>query len=167
MVGIVLVSHSRALATALVDLVRQMNTGDVPLAISAGVGDDRQEFGTDAIELMEAILAVFSPDGVLVLMDLGSAVLSAETALDLLPPEVSEKVRLCPAPFVEGSIAAAVQAGLGSDLETVFAIYQFAGAECSIGYKQKVDVLIFLFIESQFVCLLVDSLLQFGRCNRL
>jgi multiphosphoryl transfer protein len=121
MVGIVLVSHSRALATALVDLVRQMNTGDVPLAISAGVGDDRQEFGTDAIELMEAILAVFSSDGVLVLMDLGSAVLSAETALDLLPPEVSEKVRLCPAPFVEGSIAAAVQAGLGSDLETVFA----------------------------------------------
>ncbi len=120
MVGIVFVSHSRPLALALVDLVRQMNTGDVAIAISAGVGDERQEFGTDAIELMEAIQEVFSPDGVLVLMDLGSALLSAETALDLLPPEISEKVRLCPAPFVEGAVAAVVQAGLGSDLDTVY-----------------------------------------------
>jgi phosphoenolpyruvate-protein phosphotransferase/dihydroxyacetone kinase phosphotransfer subunit len=119
MVGIVLVSHSRALATALVDLVRQVSGADVAIAISGGVGDDRSEFGTDAIELMDAIQEVDSPDGVLVLMDLGSAVLSAETALDLLPPEVSAHVRLCAAPIVEGAIAAAVQAGLGSDLDTV------------------------------------------------
>lgn len=119
MVGLVFVSHSRALAEALVDLVRQVSVNDVPIALAAGVGDDRSEFGTDAIELMEAIQAVDSPDGVLVLMDLGSAVLSAETALDFLPPEVKDRVRLCPAPLVEGAIAAAVQAGLGSDLETV------------------------------------------------
>ena len=119
MVGIVLVSHSRALAHALLELVRQVSTTDVPIAIAAGVGDDRLEFGTDAIELMEAIQSVFSQDGVLVLMDLGSAVLSAEMALELLPQEITEKVLLCPAPIVEGAIAAAVQAGLGSDLNTV------------------------------------------------
>ncbi len=120
MVGIVLVSHSRALAEALQNLVRQVSSPDVPLAISAGVGDDRSEFGTDALELMDAIQAVYSPEGVLVLMDLGSAVLSAEVALELLPPEISSVVRLCPAPIVEGAIAAAVQAGLGSDLETIY-----------------------------------------------
>lgn len=119
MVGIVIVSHSRALATALVELVSQVSQTQVPIAISAGVGDDRQELGTDAVELMEAILEVHSPDGVVVLMDLGSAVLSAETALDFLPDEVRQSVRLCPAPLVEGAVAAAVQAGLGFDLDTV------------------------------------------------
>jgi phosphocarrier protein FPr len=52
-------------------------------------------------------------------MDLGSAVLSAKMALDLLPPEMAEKIRFCGAPLVEGAIAAAVQIGLESDLDTV------------------------------------------------
>jgi len=119
MVSLVLVSHSRALANALLDLVRQVSPPEVPIAIAAGVGDDRLEFGTDAVEISDAIQSVLSEDGVCVLMDLGSAVLSAQLAVDLLPPEVHEKVRLCGAPIVEGAIAAAVQAGLGSDLDTV------------------------------------------------
>src|SRR5512143_1328651 len=119
MIGIVLVSHSRALADALVDLVRQVSTADVSIAIAAGVGCDRLEFGTDAIELMEAIQSVYTEDGVLVLMDLGSAVLSAQMALDLLPPGMNDKIRFCGAPIVEGAIAAAVQSGLDSDLDTI------------------------------------------------
>jgi phosphocarrier protein FPr len=119
MVGLVLVSHSRALANALLDLVRQVTPPGVPIAVAAGVGDDRQEFGTDAVEISEAIQSVLSDDGVCVLMDLGSAVLSAQLAVDLLPPEIGAKVRFCGAPIVEGAIAAAVQAGLGSDLEAV------------------------------------------------
>jgi phosphoenolpyruvate-protein phosphotransferase/dihydroxyacetone kinase phosphotransfer subunit len=119
MVGIVIVSHSRALAEALRDLVHQVATNDVPLAIAAGVGPQREEFGTDAIEIMEAIQSVLSDDGVLVLMDLGSAVLSAEMALELLPDEVKPKIRFCAAPVVEGAIAAGVQAGLGMDLDTI------------------------------------------------
>lgn len=119
MVGMVIVSHSRALAESLRDLVRQVSNAEIPLAIAAGVGPDRSEFGTDATEIMEAIQSVHSPDGVVVLMDLGSAVLSAQMALDLLPPEISSGVRLCEAPVVEGSIAAAVQIGLGSDAQTV------------------------------------------------
>jgi phosphocarrier protein FPr len=59
------------------------------------------------------------PEGVLALVDLGSALLSAEMALELLPAETRARVRLCPAPLVEGAIVAAVQSGLGSDLETV------------------------------------------------
>ncbi len=119
MVGIVIVSHSRELARALRELVKQITGQNVPLAIAAGVGPDRGEFGTDAIEVVEAIQSVYSPDGVLVLMDLGSAVLSAEMALEFLPDEMRSSVRFCAAPFVEGAIAAGVQAGLGSDLDTV------------------------------------------------
>jgi dihydroxyacetone kinase phosphotransfer subunit len=120
MVGLVIVSHSRTLAEALVVLVRQVAPKELPLAIAAGVGQGHREFGTDAVEIIEAIKSVYSPDGVLVLMDLGSAVLSAELALDLLPSEMRENIALCPAPLVEGAIAAGVQAGLGSNIKTVF-----------------------------------------------
>jgi multiphosphoryl transfer protein len=119
MVGIIIVSHSRALAEGLVELVRQVASDQVPIAIAAGVGDDNQDFGTNAVEIMEAIQALDNPQGVLVLMDLGSAILSAEMAVELLPPEMHERIRFCPAPLVEGAIAAGIQASLGSDLETV------------------------------------------------
>lgn len=119
MVGLVIVSHSRDLAEALVRLLQQVAAPNLPVALAAGVGDGRREFGTDAVEIMEAILSVASDDGVLVLMDLGSAVLSAEMARELLPPEMSGKIRFCAAPLVEGAIAAAVQVGLGSSLDDV------------------------------------------------
>ena len=119
MVGLVLVSHSRALAEALVNLVKQMASPELRVAIAAGTGPDRQELGTDASEIAAAIQSVYSPDGVLVLMDLGSAVLSAEMAVKLLPQEMQGNIVCCAAPLVEGAIAASVQAGLGSDLETV------------------------------------------------
>lgn len=119
MVGIVLVSHSRMLAEGLMALIQQMANPDLPIRIAAGAGEDHLEIGTDAIEIMEAIQDVYSEEGVLVLMDLGSAILSAETARDLLPPEMAEKVHFCPAPLVEGAMAAAVQAGVGADLKTV------------------------------------------------
>jgi len=108
MVGLVIVSHSRALADALVGLLRQVASADLPIAVAAGIGENRSEFGTDAMEIMEAIQSVYSDEGVLVLMDLGSAVLSANMALEFLPPEMAEKIRFCGAPLVEGAVAAAV-----------------------------------------------------------
>ncbi len=119
MVNLVIVSHSRALAEAAVALARQMAAPAVQMIIAAGAGDAHQEFGTDTVEIIDAIQAADSPDGVAVIMDLGSAILSAEMALDMLPNEIRAHVRLCPAPFVEGLLAGAVQAGLGADLETV------------------------------------------------
>ena len=119
MVGVVIVSHSRALAEGLVGLLHQVASPALSIAIAAGVGEDRSEFGTDAVEIMEAIQSVYSEDGVLVLMDLGSAVLSAKLALDLLPPEMMDKIRFCGAPLVEGAVAAAVQIGLTNDLDAI------------------------------------------------
>ena len=65
MVGVVFVSHSRALAAALVGLVSQVTATEIPIAVAAGVGPTRQDFGTDAVEITEAIQSVYSPDGVL------------------------------------------------------------------------------------------------------
>ncbi|HEY5703953.1 MAG TPA: phosphoenolpyruvate--protein phosphotransferase [Terrimicrobiaceae bacterium] len=119
MVGLVLVSHSRALAVAVRELVLSMSGPKLPVAIAAGTGRDRAELGTDATEILESINAVMGDEGVLVLLDIGSAILSAETALDFLEDSQRAKVRCCGAPFVEGAVAAGVLAALGSTLEEV------------------------------------------------
>lgn len=119
MVGLVLVSHSKSLAESLRQLVLQMAAPDFPVAVAAGAGDNHDELGTDAVHIAEVLQELSRPDGVIVLMDLGSAVLSAETALELFDPSSGCKVRLCTAPLVEGAIAAAVQANAGASLEEV------------------------------------------------
>lgn len=123
MVGIVLVSHSKALALGIRELVMQMVGPDFPIAIAAGVGDGFDEIGTDAVHVAEVLKPFCDGDGAVVLMDLGSAVLSAQTALDLLEaedvPDWQTKIRLCSAPIVEAAVAASVQANAGGDLESV------------------------------------------------
>jgi phosphoenolpyruvate-protein phosphotransferase/dihydroxyacetone kinase phosphotransfer subunit len=119
MIGLVLVSHSRRLAEATVDLIKRTVGPDIPIAAAGGIGPDRSELGTDALDIQEAILKVRSAEGVLVLMDMGSAILSAETAKELVSFEMTDPLVLCSAPLVEGSIAAAVQIQIGSVLTEV------------------------------------------------
>ena len=120
-VGLVVVSHSRALARAAVALAAEMLHGR-PLRIEVAAGLDDTTFGTDAVGIMEAIERADGPAGVVVLMDLGSAVLSAELALDLLAdPSVRDRVTLSPAPIVEGLIVAAVAAAGGASRAEVAA----------------------------------------------
>ncbi|RMG97368.1 MAG: phosphoenolpyruvate--protein phosphotransferase [Chloroflexi bacterium] len=119
MVGIVVVSHSARLAEGIVELASQMVQTQVPVAVAGGIDDPEHPIGTDAMRVLAAIEAVYSPDGVLVLMDLGSALLSAELAVEMLPPEKQERVALCAAPLVEGTLAAVVQASVGGSLATV------------------------------------------------
>jgi dihydroxyacetone kinase phosphotransfer subunit len=116
-VGLVVVSHSADLAEAAVALASEM-VAEEPAPIAVAAGADDGGFGTDATAVMAAIEEVASPAGVLVLMDLGSAVLSTEMALEFLG-EADHPVRLSAAPLVEGLVAAVVQASLGSDLDVV------------------------------------------------
>jgi phosphotransferase system HPr (HPr) family protein len=114
-IGIVVVSHSPALAVAAVELAREMVQGPGPaVEIAAGAADG---FGTDATEVAAALQRAASPDGVLVLMDLGSAVLSAQLSLELSAPACP--VRLTSAPLLEGLVAAVVRAAGGADLDVV------------------------------------------------
>src|SRR6266511_613835 len=120
MVGLVIVTHSATLAAGVAELARGMG-GEVPIELAGGIDAPEPALGTDAVRVAEAIERADGGDGVLVLMDLGSAVLSAEMALDLLPAERRERVLLCEAPLVEGAVAAAVTAKLGSSLDDVAA----------------------------------------------
>jgi phosphoenolpyruvate-protein phosphotransferase len=116
-IGVVVVSHSPQLARAAVDLALEMVHGAGPkIAIAAGVYDGST--GTDATQIAAAIAEVASPDGVLVLVDLGSAVLSAGLALELIDlPGID--VRVTSAPFVEGLMAGLVLAAAGASLDEV------------------------------------------------
>ncbi|WP_229424193.1 phosphoenolpyruvate--protein phosphotransferase [Moorena producens] len=121
MIGIVIISHSAKLAAGVKELAEQMVQTSVPIAYAAGIDDPENPFGTDVLQVQAAIESVYSDAGVVVLMDLGSAVLSAEMALEFLDEDQKPKVRLCEAPLVEGAIAAVVQAAAGGDIDQVIA----------------------------------------------
>jgi multiphosphoryl transfer protein len=124
-VGLVVVSHSRPLAHAAVALAQEMlHGGRVRVEVAAGLDDTT--FGTDAAQIVEAIKAADQGQGVVVLMDLGSALLSAELALELLDDATRARVVLCPAPLVEGLIVATVAAAAGAGRDEVAA--EAAGA---------------------------------------
>jgi multiphosphoryl transfer protein len=119
MIGIVIVSHSKQLALGVRELAAQMVHDQVPIAVAGGIDDPENPLGTDPIQVYEAIASILSDDGVLVLMDLGSALMSAEMALEFFPDDQQDKIHLCEAPLVEGAIAAAVAAASGSNIDQV------------------------------------------------
>src|SRR3989440_10773259 len=116
-VGLVIVSHSSQLAAGVSELAGQITEGKVPIAPAGGAGDNI--LGRSADKILAAIQAIDGPDGVLVLLDLGSAVLAAEMALELLDGEQQPRVLLTFAPLVEGAIAGAIEASLGHSLAEV------------------------------------------------
>jgi phosphocarrier protein FPr len=117
MIGIVLVSHSHWLAYGLAQLVAQVSQGKVNLATAGGVDDDI--IGTNAERIRAAINQVYSPDGVLILFDLGSALISTQLAIEELPPEQQAHIKLSAAPFVEGAYVAVVEASLDRTLAEI------------------------------------------------
>ena len=116
-VGLVIVSHSARLAAGVAELAGQMSQGKTPIAAAGGTVDD--VLGTSADKILAAIQSVDSPDGVLVLLDLGSAILSTDMALEMLGDEQRKRIRLSYAPLVEGAILAALEASLGHPLAQV------------------------------------------------
>ncbi|WOP19344.1 HPr family phosphocarrier protein [Raineyella sp. LH-20] len=132
------VSHSRRLAEAAVALA----TTTVPsaarpvIAVAAGITgrDGTGAYGTDAAAVAEAIGTADSPDGVLVLMDIGSSVLSAQLAVEFLDEDLAARVGLCSAPVVEGLIAAVVTASGGAPLGAV-------AAEARAGLRAKEELI--------------------------
>ncbi|HEY6410183.1 MAG TPA: dihydroxyacetone kinase phosphoryl donor subunit DhaM, partial [Ktedonobacteraceae bacterium] len=105
------------LAAGVAELAGQMTQGKTPIAAAGGGADDI--LGTSVDKILTAIQAVDGPDGVLVLLDLGSAILSAEMALEMLESEQHDRVLLSFAPLVEGAVAAAIEALLGRTLAEV------------------------------------------------
>ena len=119
--SLVLVSHSKALADGLRDMVVQVAGQDVRVAAAGGTADGR--LGTNAEAVLDAIRTTLAEDddGVLVLLDLGSAWLSVEMALEHLSDTQRARVHVSEAPLVEGAVLAAVQASVGASLSEVAA----------------------------------------------
>jgi dihydroxyacetone kinase phosphotransfer subunit len=117
LVGIVVVSHSAKMAEGIVELAAQMAGPDVRLLGVGGTPDGG--IGTDADGIANAIRSADSGAGVLVIGDLGSAILATEAALETLDPGLQARVRLSGGPIVEGAVIAAVQASIGESLDDV------------------------------------------------
>ncbi|WP_412163619.1 dihydroxyacetone kinase phosphoryl donor subunit DhaM [Curtobacterium flaccumfaciens] len=117
-VGILVVSHSAAIATGTVELARQM-AADVPLVAAGGTDDGG--IGTSFEAITAGIEELAQADAVVVLCDLGSAYLTTDTALDFLDDDVRARVHVSQAPLVEGTVAAAVAAQTGGDADAVLA----------------------------------------------
>lgn len=138
-VGVVVVSHSADVAEATVALVRQLANLDDdarPRLLAAG-GLADGSVGTDAVRIADAIRAADAGAGVVVLADLGGAVLSAFTALEeLLEPEVAGRVAVSRGPLVEGAFVAAVQASAGDGLDGVRAAADEAASLDKLGDRR-------------------------------
>jgi dihydroxyacetone kinase phosphotransfer subunit len=121
LVGLVLISHSGKLVEGLRDMVAQVAGEDVPVATAGGTEDGR--LGTNAPNIAAAIRSTLErgADDALVLLDLGSAALSLELALEELDDVDRARVRISEAPLVEGAILAAVQASVGASIDEVAA----------------------------------------------
>ena len=116
MVGIVLVSHSEKIVEGIKELAMQM-APDAKVAVAGGTKDGR--IGTDIDKISEAIVEVYSEDGVIVLFDLGSAFMNAEMAIEFLDDEMKEKVEIVDTAIVEGGITLIVESSMNKTLEEI------------------------------------------------
>ena len=110
-VSLVLVSHSAEIASGLAEMARQIAGPEVQIVGAGGAVDG--SLGTDGGRVLEALRAVAAGAGAVVLVDLGSSVLSVRAALNELSAEELEHLSVADAPLVEGAVAAAVAASTG------------------------------------------------------
>lgn len=119
MVGIVIVSHSEKAAEGIRELAVQMSGNERSIIAAGGIEDG--SIGTDAVKISNAIKEADSGEGVVVMVDLGSAVMSSTMAIELLESNLGKRVRIANAPILEGTISAAVQASIGDTIDNVLA----------------------------------------------
>lgn len=119
MVGIVIVSHSAKIADGIREMAAQMSKPGQKIVAAGGAVDGA--IGTDAIKIFEAVKAADDGSGVVIMVDLGSAIMSTEAALELLDEDVRTRVEIADAPILEGAISAVVQASLGGSMAEVLA----------------------------------------------
>ncbi len=122
MVGIVIVSHSKKAAEGIRELAAQMAGPDTAIIDCGGMEDG--SIGTDAMRIQDAIIRADSGDGVCVMVDLGSGIMSAETAIEFLECDEEHadiRVQIADAPVLEGAVSAAVSASADDPLEEVIA----------------------------------------------
>jgi dihydroxyacetone kinase phosphotransfer subunit len=123
MVGIIIVSHSQKLAEGVAELAKMM-AADAPVVPAGGLDDGT--FGTSFEKISTAIDSVYTDDGAVILMDMGSAVMTAEMVIENMP---ERKIRMLDCPLVEGAVVAAVGSGANQSLEEIAESVQDVASE--------------------------------------
>nr|WP_080598687.1 dihydroxyacetone kinase phosphoryl donor subunit DhaM [Mycoplasma mycoides] len=117
MVGIVVISHSNKIANGVVDLAKQM-ANEVKIIPAGGTKDNL--IGTDIDLIIDAINKAWDPnDGVILLFDLGSALMNAQMAIEMLEPDKQNKIKIIDAALVEGTILAAINSSMNKNIDQI------------------------------------------------
>lgn len=117
MVGIVVISHSNKIANGVVDLAKQM-ANEVKIIPAGGTKDNL--IGTDIDLIIDAISKAWdSNDGVILLFDLGSALMNAQMAIEMLEPDKQNKIKIIDAALVEGTILAAINSSMNKNIDQI------------------------------------------------
>jgi dihydroxyacetone kinase phosphotransfer subunit len=119
MVSILIISHSEKIALGTKELAEQMKQSELDILAVGGTSDGN--LGTDTEEIEAALKQIDKSEGVIVLADLGSAVMSFEMIHESLEPDIQAKIRLANAPLVEGAILATVESSLGKNMTEILA----------------------------------------------
>ncbi len=120
-VGLVIVSHSATLAAGVHEIASEMTQEPVPIIAVGGIDDPQHPLGSDAAKVYEALESLAGQPGVVIFYDIGSTKLNAELAMDMISPELRERVWVCDAPLVEGVLTAVVEAAAGAAPEQIIA----------------------------------------------
>ena len=123
MVGFVIVSHSKKLAEGVLDLTRMM-APDAKIAAAGGMEDG--SFGTSFEKIRNAIEEVYSEDGVIVLMDMGSAVMTTEMVIETME---GKKIRMADCPVAEGAVTGTVDARIGMGIDEILRDLEQVGTQ--------------------------------------
>ena len=116
MIGFIVVSHSDKVANGVVEICKQFHENAI--IVAAGGIDNR--IGTDVLKIKDAIDNLNDKcSSILIFGDLGSSILSAETAIDLSDDDIQQKIKLVDAPIVEGMIAAVVTSSISNDIDEI------------------------------------------------
>lgn len=117
MVSIMIISHSSKIAYGTKELAEQMMQAPIEIKAVGGTADG--DLGTDVDKIKKTMKKINKESGVIVLVDLGSAVMSYNMVYDWLDENNKSKFRLANAPLVEGTIFATIEASLGKSINEI------------------------------------------------
>lgn len=118
--SVLLVSHSKKITDGLKEMIEEMIGEESKVLLHSLGGTIDGRLGTDAMKILSCIESSASSDNIYIFCDIGSAILSAETAIDMTSEELQKKIILTDRPLVEGAFVAAVQISIGQSKELVF-----------------------------------------------
>lgn len=120
MISVILVSHSKKITDGLKEMIEEMTGQSNQVKIFSAGGTDDNRLGTNPVQIYSIIEQQQDNQNILIFADIGSAILSAETAIELIEdPDLKQKVMLVDAPLVEGAFIASIQASITTDINEV------------------------------------------------